>query len=110
VPHLLPGRAAATALVALALTVGGLAACGGQGSNTDCGLDGCTVTFQRSGDAVVSILGIEARLVGVDAGNAQLEVAGQTVTVPVGGEAAAEGFTVGVERVTDTEVVVRISR
>lgn len=103
-------RAAAAALAVLALTVGGLTACGGQGSNTDCGLDGCTVTFQRSGDAVVSILGIEVRLVGVDAGNAQLEVAGQTVTVPVGGETAADGFTVGVERVTDTEVVVRISR
>ncbi|MGH3570147.1 MAG: hypothetical protein ACRDRH_29900 [Pseudonocardia sp.] len=102
-------RTAATTFAVLAVTLGGLTACGGQGSGTDCGLDGCTITFPRSGDATVSVLGIEARLVGVEAGNAQLEVAGQTITVPVGGEAAAEGFTVRVERVTDTEVVVRIS-
>jgi hypothetical protein len=99
-------RAAATTLAALALA---LAGCGGQGSNTNCALDGCTVTFQRDGTAAVSVLGVEARLLGVEGGAARLEVAGQTVTVPVGGEAAAEGFTVGVERVTDTEVVVRIS-
>lgn len=94
----------------LALTLLGSVACGGQGSNTQCALDGCTVTFSRSGDAAVSILGVSARLVGVDAGQATLEVAGQTVTVPVGGETQAEGFTVGVESVTDTEVVVRVSR
>lgn len=94
----------------LALTLLGSAACGGQDSNTQCALDGCTVTFARSGDAAVSILGVSARLVGVDGGQATLEVAGQTVTVPVGGETQAEGFTVGVESVTDTEVVVRVSR
>lgn len=101
-PHLARRLAAAT-LVALALT-----ACGGQGSQTQCGLDGCTVTFPRSGNAEVSVLGISARLVGVDAGAATIMVAGQTVTVPVGGEAAAEGFTVGVQSVTDTEVVVKV--
>jgi hypothetical protein len=56
----------------------------------------------------VSVLGIEARLVGVQNGTAQLQVAGQTITVPVGGEANADGFTVGVESVTDSEVVVRV--
>lgn len=95
-------RALAAALVTLAL-----AGCSG-GSNTDCGLDGCTVTFPRSGDVAVSVLGVQARLVGVDGGAATVEVAGQRVTVPVGGEAQAEGFTVTVERVTDSEVVVRI--
>jgi hypothetical protein len=82
--------------------------CGGSGSQTDCGLDGCTITFPRSGEAAVSVLGVEARLVGVQDGTAELEVAGQQVTVPVGGETQAGGFTVGVERVTDTEVVVRV--
>jgi hypothetical protein len=85
-----------------------VAGCGGQGSQTNCGIDGCTITFPRSGDTTVSVLGIEARLVGVQNGTAQLEVAGQGVTVPVGGEANAEGFTVGVESVTDSEVVVRV--
>ena len=93
-----------TALTALVLVTG----CGGQGSQTDCGLDGCTVTFPRSGAAAVSVLGIEARVVGVEGGTAQLEVAGQQITVPVGGETQAQGFTVGVERVTDAEVVVRV--
>ena len=91
-------------LAALVLVTG----CGGGSSNVDCGLDGCTVTFPRSGDAVVSVLGVEARLVGVQGGSAQLEVAGQQITVPVGGETEAAGFMVGVDRVTDTEVVVRV--
>ena len=93
-----------TALTALVLLTG----CGGQGSQTDCGLDGCTVTFARNGAAAVSVLGIEARVVGVEGGTAQLEVAGQQIAVPVGGETQAQGFTVGVERVTDAEVVVRV--
>jgi hypothetical protein len=92
-------------LTALALVTG----CGGQGSQTDCGLDGsCTLTFARSGEAAVSVLGMEARLVGVQDGAATLEVAGQQITVPAGGETEAAGFLVSVERVTETEVVVRV--
>lgn len=100
--------------VGLAVGLGALAGCAGgtsgdEGSQTNCGLDGCTVTFQRDGTPEVSILGITARLVGVEGGQATLEVAGQTVTVPVGGETEAEGFTVRVERATDAEVVVRVT-
>lgn len=93
-------------LVALVLATG--AACSSGGSQTQCGTDGCTVTFPRSGDATVSVLGVQARLLGVQNGAADLEVAGQRVTVPVGGETSAEGFTVGVQEVTDTSVVVRV--
>jgi hypothetical protein len=57
----------------------------------------------------VSVLGINARLVSAANNQAQIEVAGQTITVPVGGETQSEGFTVRVERLTDTEVVVRIT-
>ena len=86
-----------------------VAGCGGQDSQTSCGLDGsCTVTFPRSGEAAVSVLGVEARLLGVQNGMADLEVAGQRITVPVGGETEAGGFLVSVDRVTDTEVVVRV--
>jgi hypothetical protein len=101
-------RRAGLSVVSVLTAVVLVAGCGGSGSQTDCGLDGCTVTFQRSGQAAVSVLGVEARLVGVQDGAAQLEVAGQSVTVPVGGEAAADGFTVGVESVTETEVIVRV--
>jgi hypothetical protein len=89
----------------LALLVAG---CGDSGTQTSCGVDGCTIRFQRSGDASVSVLGIEARLVAVRDGTAELVVAGQTLTVPVGGETEAGGLTVGVEQVTDQEVVVRV--
>ena len=89
----------------VAFLIGG---CGAGGSNTSCGVDGCTITFPRSGDTSVSVLGVQARLVGVQNGTAELAVAGQTVTVPVGGETQAGGFTVGVEQVTDQKVVIRV--
>ncbi|MFC5948723.1 hypothetical protein ACFQH9_10600 [Pseudonocardia lutea] len=106
--HALPrSRRILTGLAAAVLAVG-LAGCGGGSSSTACGLDGCTVTFPRSGDASVSVLGVEARLVGVQNDVAEIQVAGQQVRVPVGGQTEAGGFTVGVDRVTDTEVVVRV--
>lgn len=100
-------RAATALLIAVVIALGATA-CGGGASQTQCGIDGCTITFPRSGDAVVSVLGVEARLVEVQGGAAEIEVAGQRVTVPVGGEANAAGLTVAVDRLTDTEVVVRV--
>lgn len=100
-------RRVAAVLTALVLSFAA-AGCAGGGSDTSCNLEGCTITFPRSGDSTVSVLGIEATLVGVTDGSAQIEVAGQRVTVPVGGQADAGNVTVGVERVTDTEVVVRV--
>lgn len=86
-----------------------LAGCGGSG--TSCGADGCTVTFPRTGQSEVSVLGVTARLVRVDSDIAQVEVAGQTVQVPVGATTEiANGLRVGVDRITDTEVVVKISK
>lgn len=98
-------RALAAPLLALVVA---LAGCGG-GGNTSCGLGGCTVTFPRSGEAAVSVLGVTARLVRVDAGIAQVEVAGQTVMVPVGEQTQVGSFVVRVEQITDAQVVVRIS-
>jgi uncharacterized lipoprotein YajG len=95
---------------ALALAVGfaALTGCGGSG-NTSCSTDGCTVTFPRSGSAEVSVLGVTAKLVRVDADIAQVEVAGQTVMVPVGGQTEVAGLVVRVDQITDTQVVVRVS-
>ena len=107
--HIVPRRIALAlqaVLVALVLATG--AACASGGSQTQCGIDGCTVTFPRSGDASVSVLGVDARLLGVQNGTADIEVAGQRLAVPVGGETSAQGFTVGVQEVTATAVVVRI--
>ncbi len=102
-------RALAVPLIALVVALGALAGCGGGASNTSCGLNGCAVTFSRSGQSEVSVLGVTARLVRVDAGVAEVQVAGQTVTVPVGGQTEVAGLVVRVEQITDAEVVVRIS-
>jgi hypothetical protein len=104
-----PARALAAPMLALAVAVAALTGCGGQGSGTNCGVDGCTITFPRSGTSEVSVLGVSARLVGVENGTARIEVAGQTVTVPVGGQTEVGGFSVRVEEVTDAQVVVRIT-
>ena len=100
-------RASVVTVLALVLAGGSLAGCGG--GNTSCGVDGCTVTFARSGSAEVSVLGVSARLVRVDADIAQIEVAGQTVMVPVGGQTQVGGLVVRVEQITDAQVVIRIS-
>jgi hypothetical protein len=101
-------RGTVVAVLALVIAGGSLAGCGG-GGNTSCGTDGCTVTFARSGSSEVSVLGVSARLVRVDADVAQIEVAGQTVRVPVGGQTEVGGLVVRVQEVTDQQVVVRIS-
>ena len=101
-------RGTVVAVLALVIAGGSLAGCGG-GGNTSCGTDGCTVTFARSGSSEVSVLGVSARLVRVDADVAQIEVADQTVMVPVGGQTEVGGLVVRVQEVTDQQVVVRIS-
>lgn len=78
-------------------------------TSTNCGINGCSITFPQIVDVAVSVLGVEARLAGVQNGNVELLVAGQRVTLPAGGQTEVAGFTVGVERVTGTEIVVRIS-
>jgi hypothetical protein len=55
------------------------------------------------------VLGIEAKLVGVQDGQATVSIAGQNVMIPVGGQSQSDGFNVRLERVTDTEVVIRVS-
>jgi len=56
------------------------------------------------------VLGVEARLAGVNDGSVDLEVAGQDVSLAVGTSTEVGGFTVSVDEVTDTEVVVSLTR
>ena len=100
-------RASVVTVLALVLAGGSLAGCGG--GDTSCGVDGCTITFARSGSAEVSVLGVSARLVRVDADIAQIEVAGQTVMVPVGGQTEVGGLVVRVQEINDQQVVVKVS-
>jgi hypothetical protein len=94
------------------MVLGASVGCGGDssGTKTDCSLSAsCTVTFERGVDAKTSILGIDVTLVGVKDDKVTLEVAGQKVTVPAGGQTEAEGFTVSVQKVTKQQVIVKIA-
>jgi hypothetical protein len=98
-------------ILATVLTSVLLTACGGEGSNVDCGLDQCTVTFERGVDASASVLGVEAKLVGAEGDKVTVEVAGEQLTLTVGQPATeTNGLNVSVESVTDSEVKIKISQ
>lgn len=104
-------RLIARVVIGLALAVAVLAGCSSEGADTDCGLDQCTVTFDRGKEAQASVLGVDARLVGVEGDQVTLEVAGEQLTLTVGqGGTEVNGLNVTVERVTDSNVVVQIAR
>lgn len=105
------GRRAATLAAGLALSAAVLTGCSSDGASTDCGVDACTVTFDRGVDAKVSVLGVDAKLVGTDGDKVTVEVAGERLTLTAGQQAAeAGGLYVSVDSVTDSEVKVRIGR
>jgi hypothetical protein len=88
-----------------------LTGCGSEGASTDCGLDQCTITFDRGVEAKASVLGVEAKLVGADGDKVTVEVAGEQVSLTVGqGATDVAGLAVSLESVTDTEVRVKVSR
>ena len=88
-----------------------LPACSTEGADTNCGLDACTVTFDRGADATASLLGVEAKLVKTEGDTATVEVAGEQLTLTVGQAAVdAGGLQVSLESLTDSQAVVRIAR
>jgi hypothetical protein len=106
-----PARRAAGLLVGLALGVAVLAGCSSEGASTDCGLDACTVTFDRGVEASANILGVEAKLIGAQGDQATIEVAGEQLTLTVGQQAAeVGGFAVTLDSVTDSEIKVQVAR
>jgi hypothetical protein len=104
-------RRAASALAAAALGLAVLAGCSSEGAETDCSLDACTVTFDRGVEASANILGVEAKLVGVQGDQVTLEVAGEQLTLTAG-QAATEvgGLAVSVQSADTETVVVQIAR
>ncbi|MDW5326009.1 hypothetical protein [Plantactinospora sp. KLBMP9567] len=104
-------RRAAGLLAGLALGVAVLAGCSSEGATTDCGLDACTVTFKQGVNAQTSILGVEAKLIGVDGDKVTLEVAGEQLSLTVGQQATEVGGLYATVQSADQEqVVVRIGR
>jgi hypothetical protein len=104
-------RLTARIVIGLALAVAVLAGCSSEGAETNCGLDQCTVTFDRGVDAQASVLGVDAKLVGVEGDQVTLEVAGEQLTLTAGQSGTeVSGLNVKVESVTDSNVVVKIAR
>jgi hypothetical protein len=64
----------ARAAAALALGAALLAGCSSDGASTDCGLDQCTVTFDRGAEGSVSVLGVDAKFIGADGDQVTVEV------------------------------------
>ncbi|MGW4154200.1 hypothetical protein ACWEDF_13730 [Micromonospora chersina] len=110
-PSPIPLRRAAGLFAGLALGIALLAGCSSENASTDCGLDACTVTFDRGVEASATILGVEAKLVGADGDQVTVEVAGEQLSLTVGQQAAqAGGFSVTLDSVTDQQVVIRVAR
>lgn len=83
----------------------------GEGSDTDCGLDACTVTFDRGVEAHVLILGVEAKLVSARGDRVTVEVAGERLTLTVGDTGTeVAGLHVTLHSVTADQVAIRIAR
>ncbi|MCZ7424483.1 hypothetical protein O7607_01945 [Micromonospora sp. WMMA1949] len=106
-----PARRTAGLLAALALGAALLAGCSSEGAETDCGLDACTITFDRGVEASARILGVEAKLVGAEGDQVTVEVAGEQLSLTVGQQATeVAGFQVSLDSVTDQQVVLRVAR
>ncbi|GAA2699768.1 hypothetical protein ACFY2R_09340 [Micromonospora olivasterospora] len=108
---LIPTSRSAGLLAGLALGVALLAGCSSEGASTDCGLDACTVTFDRGVEANARILGVEAKLVGAQGDQVTVEVAGEQLSLTMGQQATeVGGFAVTLDSVTDEQVKIRVSR
>ncbi|WFE39600.1 hypothetical protein [Micromonospora sp. WMMD998] len=104
-------RRAAGMLAGLALGAALLAGCSSNGADTDCGLDACTITFDRGVEASATILGVEAKLVGAQGDQVTVEVAGEQLSLTVGQQATeVGGLQVSLDGVTDQQVVLRVAR
>ncbi|WP_018722718.1 hypothetical protein [Salinispora fenicalii] len=105
-------RRAAGLLVGLALGAAVLAGCGSsEGVSTDCGLDGCMVTFDRETNAEASILGVQAKLIGSQDDQVTVEVAGEQLTLTAGQPATeVGGLSVTLDSVSADQVAIRLTQ
>ncbi|WP_200209954.1 hypothetical protein [Micromonospora coerulea] len=110
-PSLTPLRRAAGLLAGLTLGAALLAGCSSEGASTDCGLDACTVTFDRGVDASANIFGVEAKLIGAEGDQVTVEVAGEQLSLTAGQQATeVGGFQVSLDSVTEQQVQIRVAR
>jgi hypothetical protein len=104
-------RRAATMIVGALLGLALVTGCSSEGSDTSCSLDACTVTFDKGVNASASVLGVDAKLVAADGDRVTVEVAGEQLSLTVGQPATeVGGLSVSLDSITDSNVVVKISR
>lgn len=99
-------RVGASSALGAALLVG----CSSEAASTNCGLDQCTVTFNRGVEGNVNVIGVDARFIGANGDHVTIEVAGERLSLTVDQAAEVAGLSVSVASVTDTQVAVRIAR
>lgn len=104
-------RRVATVLTGALLSLTVVTGCGSDSGDTNCGLDGCTVTLKQGVDAGTKVLGVEAKLVATDGNKVTVEVAGQRLSLAVGQPAVDAGaVAVSLDSVSDSRVVIRVKR
>ncbi|AGL19607.1 hypothetical protein [Actinoplanes sp. N902-109] len=102
-------KTAAPRVAAAVLFLGLLAGC--SNDNVSCGVDQCTVTIDRSVDASVSVLGVEAKFVSADQNTVTLDVAGEQITLTKGQQAVGVGgLQVSLDSITSDNVSIQVSR
>ena len=102
-----PRLAALLASAALGLAV--LSGC--SNDNVSCTLDACTVAIDRSTDASVSVLGVEAKFISADANTVTLEVAGEQIQLTKGQQAVdVAGLRVSLDSITPDAVNLQVAR
>ncbi|MEV0267685.1 hypothetical protein AB0H43_02825 [Hamadaea sp. NPDC050747] len=104
-----------TAAALLTLGLAGpatLAGCSAENASANCpSTSECTVTFQRNADkAQVSVLGVQISVVSADDSSVTLSVGGKEVTVQRDASATIAGLTVNVTSISDSEIVVKVTR
>jgi hypothetical protein len=100
------------ALVLMVLGTGLTAGCttSNEDATVSCTVSSCTATFDRGVNATASVLGVDVKLVAVDEHNVTVDVAGNQLLVPVNGSQQAGGLVVAVDKVTDKQVVLKLSK
>ncbi|WP_067507212.1 hypothetical protein [Actinoplanes sp. TFC3] len=84
---------------------------GCSNDNVSCGLDQCTVTIERTVNASVSVLGVEAKFVSADQNTVTLEVAGEQVQLSKGQQAVdVGGLQVTLDSISDDSIGIQVSR
>lgn len=81
-----------------------------EGAQVSCTLSACTTTFDRGVKATASVLGVEMKLITADEKNVTVDVGGNQLVVPVGSSQEVGGLSVAVDKVTEQQVVLKVTK